>query len=91
MPLKDVVCNSSLLEKMLIVEGGAANKTDLQTQLCDLPAEVLKEAESLFFSQIDLTKFIAVSAGVIDAVLKNRNPTSIQFTIHSFHIKLHFT
>ncbi|XP_036067424.1 phospholipid-transporting ATPase ABCA1 isoform X3 [Oryzias melastigma] len=59
MPLKDVVCNSSLLEKMLIVEGGAANKTDLQTQLCDLPAEVLKEAESLFFSQIDLTKFIA--------------------------------
>ncbi|XP_020558036.1 ATP-binding cassette sub-family A member 1 isoform X1 [Oryzias latipes] len=58
MPLKDVVCNGSLLEKMLSVEGGATNMTDLQTQLCNLPAEVLKEAESLFFSQLDLTKFI---------------------------------
>lgn len=66
MPLKDVVCNGSLLEKMLSVEGGATNMTDLQTQLCNLPAEVLKEAESLFFSQFDLTKFITVSTDLID-------------------------
>uniref|UniRef100_A0A8C8E1E1 P-type phospholipid transporter n=1 Tax=Oryzias sinensis TaxID=183150 RepID=A0A8C8E1E1_9TELE len=66
MPLKDVVCNGSLLEKMLTVEGGATNMTDLQTQLCNLPAEVLKEAEGLFFSQLDLTKFITVSTDLID-------------------------
>ncbi|XP_024861123.1 phospholipid-transporting ATPase ABCA1 isoform X2 [Kryptolebias marmoratus] len=57
MPLKVLVCNSSMLEQFLMVEGGA-NKTVLQTELCDLPADVLQEAERHFFSQLDLTKFL---------------------------------
>lgn len=60
MPLKDIVCNVSMLERLLKVEGGEANMTDLQSQLCDLPADVLQEAERLFLSQLDLSKFLTV-------------------------------
>ncbi|XP_041861136.1 phospholipid-transporting ATPase ABCA1 isoform X2 [Melanotaenia boesemani] len=57
MPLKVLVCNVSALEQLLSVDGGAANMTDLQTQLCDLPADVLQAAERLFLTQLDLAQF----------------------------------
>uniref|UniRef100_A0A3B4Z5Q1 ATP binding cassette subfamily A member 7 n=1 Tax=Stegastes partitus TaxID=144197 RepID=A0A3B4Z5Q1_9TELE len=57
MQIKDLVCNASMLGQMLIVDGGEGAMTDLQTQLCDQPADVLQEAERLFLSQLDLTKF----------------------------------
>uniref|UniRef100_A0A669EVN9 P-type phospholipid transporter n=1 Tax=Oreochromis niloticus TaxID=8128 RepID=A0A669EVN9_ORENI len=56
MQLKDMVCNRSVLEQLLTVDGGEAAMTDLQTQMCDLPADVLQETERLFLSQLDLTK-----------------------------------
>ncbi|KAM4548979.1 phospholipid-transporting ATPase ABCA1 isoform 1-T1 [Odontesthes bonariensis] len=79
-PLKVLVCNMSSLEKLLTVDGGAANMTDLQTQLCDQPADVLQEAERLFLTQLDLSKFLTaerlmVSAG--DLRLINQAVTSI--------------
>ncbi|XP_034439364.1 phospholipid-transporting ATPase ABCA1 isoform X2 [Hippoglossus hippoglossus] len=57
MQLKDLVCNASMLRQFLTVDGGEAAMNDLQTQLCDLPADVLQEAERLFLSQLDFTKF----------------------------------
>ncbi|XP_028442644.1 ATP-binding cassette sub-family A member 1 isoform X1 [Perca flavescens] len=57
MQLKDLVCNASMLGEFLTVDGGEAAMKDLQTQLCNLPADVLREAERLFLSQLDFTKF----------------------------------
>lgn len=60
MQLKDIVCNTSMLGRFLTVDGGEAAMNDLQTQLCDVPADILQEAERLFLSQLDLTKFVTV-------------------------------
>ncbi|XP_029285305.1 LOW QUALITY PROTEIN: ATP-binding cassette sub-family A member 1 [Cottoperca gobio] len=57
MQLKDLVCNASMLGQFLVVDGGETNMTDLQTQLCNLSADVLLEAERLFLSQLDFSKF----------------------------------
>ncbi|XP_029002815.1 phospholipid-transporting ATPase ABCA1 isoform X2 [Betta splendens] len=57
MQLKDLVCNASMLGQFLTVDGGQAVAHDLQTQLCDLPADILREAERLFLTQLDFTKF----------------------------------
>ncbi|XP_069558445.1 phospholipid-transporting ATPase ABCA1 isoform X1 [Brachyistius frenatus] len=67
---KDLVCNASLLGQLLIVDGGEAAMTDLQTELCDAPADVLQEVERLFLTQLDLTKFLTrdslmANAGVL--------------------------
>ncbi|KAI3368623.1 hypothetical protein L3Q82_025633 [Scortum barcoo] len=56
--LKDLVCNATMLGQYLTVEGGEASMNDLQTQLCNLPADILQEAERRFLSQLDLTKFV---------------------------------
>lgn len=64
MQLKDLVCNASMLRRFLTVdEGGGVTIDDLQTQLCNQPADILKEAERLFLSQLDLTKFFTVRVG----------------------------
>lgn len=60
MQLKDLVCNASMLGQFLTVDGGQAVMNDLQTQLCDLPADILREAERLFLTQLDFTKFFTV-------------------------------
>uniref|UniRef100_A0A8C2XJ97 P-type phospholipid transporter n=1 Tax=Cyclopterus lumpus TaxID=8103 RepID=A0A8C2XJ97_CYCLU len=57
MQLKDLVCNASMLGQFLKVDEGEATMNDLQTQLCNLPADVLQKAERLFLSQLDFTKF----------------------------------
>uniref|UniRef100_A0A3Q2G051 P-type phospholipid transporter n=1 Tax=Cyprinodon variegatus TaxID=28743 RepID=A0A3Q2G051_CYPVA len=56
MPLKALVCNETMLGQLLSVEGGAANMTALQIELCKLPADVLQDAERIFLSQLDVTK-----------------------------------
>ncbi|XP_028258937.1 ATP-binding cassette sub-family A member 1 [Parambassis ranga] len=71
--LKELVCNESMLAQLLTVEEGEAAMADLQTQLCALPADVLQEAERLFVSQLDLTKFLTrerlmVNAGDLRAI-----------------------
>lgn len=60
MQLKDLVCNASMLKQFLTVDGGEATVNDLQTQLCNLPVDILQEAERLFLSQLDFTKFFTV-------------------------------
>lgn len=60
MQLKDLVCNASVLRRFLTVDGGEPVMYALQTQLCDLPADVLREAERLFLTQLDFTKFFTV-------------------------------
>ncbi|KAM6962503.1 phospholipid-transporting ATPase ABCA1 [Aplochiton taeniatus] len=59
MLLKDIVCNSSVLSRFLTVEsgGGQDSMEALQSQLCELPVDTLQEAERLFLSQLDFTKF----------------------------------
>uniref|UniRef100_A0A7N6FCH4 ABC transporter domain-containing protein n=1 Tax=Anabas testudineus TaxID=64144 RepID=A0A7N6FCH4_ANATE len=59
MQLKDLVCNTSMLGQFLTVGGGQPVTNDLQTQLCDLPADILQEAERLFLTQLDFTKFFS--------------------------------
>ncbi len=61
--LKDLVCNATMLGQFLTVDGGEASMNDLQTQLCNLPADILQEAERLFLSQLDFTKFVTVGIG----------------------------
>lgn len=60
MQLKDLVCNASMLRGFLTMDGGEAAMNDLQTQLCNLPPEILQEAERLFLSQLDFTKLFTV-------------------------------
>ncbi|XP_047231681.1 phospholipid-transporting ATPase ABCA1 isoform X2 [Girardinichthys multiradiatus] len=57
-PLKVLVCNATIVGQFLVVDGGAADMTALQTELCELPADVLRDAERLFLSQLDVTKFL---------------------------------
>nr|XP_043900156.1 phospholipid-transporting ATPase ABCA1 isoform X1 [Solea senegalensis] len=57
MQLKDLVCNATMLRQFLMVDGGQAVMNDLQNQLCNLPADILQEAERLFLSQLDFSKF----------------------------------
>lgn len=58
--LKDLVCNESMLRQFLVVDGGEAAMNDLQTQLCNVPADILQEAERLFLTQLDFSKFFTV-------------------------------
>lgn len=60
MQLKDLVCNASMLRRFLTVDGGGITIDDLQTQLCNQSADALQEAERLFLSQLDFTKFLTV-------------------------------
>lgn len=62
-PLKVLVCNTTLLGQLLSVDGGAGDLKALQTELCELPADVLRDAERLFLSQLDVNKLFTV--GVI--------------------------
>lgn len=49
-----------MLRRFLTVDSGEAAMNDLQTQLCNVPAHVLMEAERLFFSQLDFSKLFTV-------------------------------
>ena len=60
MQLKDLVCNVSMLRQFLMVDKGEATMNDLQTQLCNLSADILQEAERRFITQLDFTKIFTV-------------------------------
>lgn len=66
--LKDLVCNASMLRQFLTVDEGVSID-DLQTQLCSQPADILQEAERLFLSQLDFTKFFTVRVSDITPAL----------------------
>uniref|UniRef100_H2SHG0 P-type phospholipid transporter n=1 Tax=Takifugu rubripes TaxID=31033 RepID=H2SHG0_TAKRU len=57
MQLKDLVCNASMLRRFLTVDAGGIPIDELQTRLCNQSADALQEAERLFLSQLDFTKF----------------------------------
>uniref|UniRef100_A0A3Q1IMF9 P-type phospholipid transporter n=1 Tax=Anabas testudineus TaxID=64144 RepID=A0A3Q1IMF9_ANATE len=84
MQLKDLVCNTSMLGQFLTVGGGQPVTNDLQTQLCDLPADILQEAERLFLTQLDFTKFFSVE------ITEKRNLpiAKIQFVLFSLFLYL---
>lgn len=73
-PLKVLMCNTSMLEQFLILDRGATNMTIFHTELCDQPADVLQEAERHFFSQLDITKLLTVSA--------IKNTKELQYVLH---------
>ncbi|XP_018523006.1 LOW QUALITY PROTEIN: phospholipid-transporting ATPase ABCA1 [Lates calcarifer] len=77
MQLKDLVCNVSMLGQFLTVDGGEAVMNDLQTQLCDLPTDVLREAERLFLSQLDFTKRERLMANAEDLRVISQAVTSV--------------
>uniref|UniRef100_A0A8C3RUQ8 ATP binding cassette subfamily A member 7 n=1 Tax=Chelydra serpentina TaxID=8475 RepID=A0A8C3RUQ8_CHESE len=58
-PLKDVVCNASVLAEFLVaVEASSAAR--LQARLCALPAPTLQAMERSFLSQADFSQVLAV-------------------------------
>ncbi|KAG7282815.1 hypothetical protein CRUP_012204 [Coryphaenoides rupestris] len=61
-PLSSLVCNASLLGRFLSVAGGDAAMSDLQGELCGLPADTLNQAERLFLTQLDFTKVFTFSS-----------------------------
>ncbi|KAG8003116.1 ATP-binding cassette sub-family A member 1 [Nibea albiflora] len=80
MQLKDIVCNASMLRRFLTVDEGEAAMNELQTQLCDVPADILQEAERLFLSQLDLSKFVTrdlLMANAEDLRVISRTVTSV--------------
>lgn len=85
MQLKDLVCNASMLRQFLTVDGGEASMNDLQTQLCNLPADILQEAERLFLSQLDFTKYFTVGIGEQGNLQKyTSSPLLIQWILIQF-------
>lgn len=66
--LKDLVCNASMLRRFLTVEDGGVAMDDLQTQLCNQPADALQEAERIFLSQLDFTKLFTVGVSDMPAL-----------------------
>uniref|UniRef100_A0A4W5PLG4 P-type phospholipid transporter n=1 Tax=Hucho hucho TaxID=62062 RepID=A0A4W5PLG4_9TELE len=60
--LKDIVCNATVLSQFLTVDQ-EDSMAELQSQLCAIPADTLQQAEQLFLSQLDFSKFFTVSCG----------------------------
>ncbi|CDQ86272.1 unnamed protein product [Oncorhynchus mykiss] len=54
--LKDIVCNATVLSQFLTVDQ-EDSMAELQSQLCAIPADTLQQAEQLFLSQLDFSKF----------------------------------
>ncbi|CAL9695096.1 unnamed protein product [Knipowitschia caucasica] len=54
--LKDLVCNRTMLGQFLAVDGGEDKMAALQRELCAQPADVLRQAERLFLTQLDFSK-----------------------------------
>lgn len=72
MQLKDLVCNASMLRRFLTVDAGGIPIDDLQTQLCNQSTDALQEAERLFLSQLDFTKFFTVGLSDMTPALSLR-------------------
>uniref|UniRef100_A0A673X702 P-type phospholipid transporter n=1 Tax=Salmo trutta TaxID=8032 RepID=A0A673X702_SALTR len=59
--LKDIVCNGTVLSQFLTVDQ-EDSMAELQSQLCAIPADTLQQAEQLFLSQLDFSKFFTLSS-----------------------------
>uniref|UniRef100_A0A452IGD3 ABC transporter domain-containing protein n=1 Tax=Gopherus agassizii TaxID=38772 RepID=A0A452IGD3_9SAUR len=59
MPLKDIVCNASVLAEFLVA-AEASSAERLQGQLCALPGPTLQAMERGFFSQADFSQVLVV-------------------------------
>uniref|UniRef100_A0A8C8I4P3 P-type phospholipid transporter n=1 Tax=Oncorhynchus tshawytscha TaxID=74940 RepID=A0A8C8I4P3_ONCTS len=59
--LKDIVCNVTVLSQFLTVDQ-EDSMAELQSQLCAIPADTLQQAEQLFLSQLDFSKFFTLSS-----------------------------
>uniref|UniRef100_A0A8C7NR11 P-type phospholipid transporter n=1 Tax=Oncorhynchus mykiss TaxID=8022 RepID=A0A8C7NR11_ONCMY len=59
--LKDIVCNATVLSQFLTVDQ-EDSMAELQSQLCAIPADTLQQAEQLFLSQLDFSKFFTLSS-----------------------------
>ncbi|TSM94632.1 ATP-binding cassette sub-family A member 1 [Bagarius yarrelli] len=57
MRLSDIVCNATLLDRYLTVEGNSSF-TELQQHLCSVPSDLLQQAEQIFLSQLNVSKII---------------------------------
>ncbi|KAF4083331.1 hypothetical protein AMELA_G00140040 [Ameiurus melas] len=55
MRLSDIVCNATLLERYLTVEGNSSF-TELQQSLCAVPSDLLQQAEQIFLSQLNFSR-----------------------------------
>ncbi|XP_061682240.1 phospholipid-transporting ATPase ABCA1 isoform X2 [Syngnathoides biaculeatus] len=53
--LKELLCNIEEFKKFLTVDGGDDALVDLQTQFCNLPTDVIQEAQRLFIAELDTT------------------------------------
>lgn len=84
MQLKDLVCNANMLKLFLTVDSGEAIMNDLQTQLCNLPTDILQEAERLFLSQLDFTKFFTVGINNRGTVYTNTPVHHCKFSGFTF-------
>ncbi|XP_028299253.1 ATP-binding cassette sub-family A member 1 isoform X2 [Gouania willdenowi] len=67
MQLKDLVCNATTLRQWLAVDGGEDVMNNLQTQLCNVPADILQNAERIFLSQLDFAKFLTRERLMVNA------------------------
>lgn len=88
MQLKDLVCNANMLKQFLTVDGGEATMNDLQTQLCNLPADILQEAEHRFLSQLDFTKFFTVGINNQGKAYTNKPVRHCRFIGFTFSVPL---
>ncbi|KAI5101655.1 ATP-binding cassette sub-family A member 1 isoform X2 [Silurus meridionalis] len=52
----DIICNATLLESYLTVKEGNSSFTELQQYLCDVPSDLLQQAEQIFLSELNLSK-----------------------------------
>ncbi|XP_017334205.1 phospholipid-transporting ATPase ABCA1 isoform X2 [Ictalurus punctatus] len=55
MRLSDIVCNATLLERYLTVQGDSSF-TELQQSLCAVPSDLLQQAEQIFLSQLNFSR-----------------------------------
>ncbi|KAK2868971.1 hypothetical protein Q7C36_000842 [Tachysurus vachellii] len=66
MRLSDIVCNVTLLDRYLVVEGNTSS-SELQQNLCAVPSDLLQQAEQIFLSQLNLSKIITRERLLSDA------------------------
>nr|XP_034973105.1 phospholipid-transporting ATPase ABCA7 [Zootoca vivipara] len=81
-PLKQIVCNASILSKFLTSEDAEAAEV-LRQSLCALPDGTLRALERRFLSQVDWAKILAISSATSFVefrealrVLSGRDPMS---------------
>ncbi|KAF5910024.1 ATP-binding cassette sub-family A member 1-like isoform X1 [Clarias magur] len=79
MRLSDIVCNATLLERYLTVQGNSTF-TELQQHLCAVPSDLLQQAEQIFLSQLNLSRIFTrerLRSSAAEARLLSRAVSSV--------------